>query len=92
MIESFADKQLERLWRGERTRFPTDLEDCIANKLWILDAAIKINELRIPPSNRLEALLGNRAGQFSIRINRQWRLCFRWKDGSAYEVEVTDYH
>jgi len=92
MIESFADKQLERLWIGKRTRFPADLEDRIARKLRILDAAMNINEIRTPPSNRLEALSGNRRGQFSIRINKQWRLCFSWLNGNAVQVELADYH
>lgn len=61
-------------------------------KLWILDAATRINELRVPPSNRLEALHGERKGQYSIRINQQWRICFRWKSGDAYDVEIVDYH
>jgi toxin HigB-1 len=61
-------------------------------KLWILDAAANLSELRIPPSNHLEALHGDRSGQHSIRITRQWRICFRWDDGNAYEVEIVDYH
>ena len=61
-------------------------------KLWILDAATDLNSLRIPPSNRLEALHGDRKGQHSIRINKQWRICFKWHEGDAYDVEITDYH
>jgi len=61
-------------------------------KLVVIDAAESINDLRIPPGNRLEKLKGNREGQHSIRVNEQWRICFRWKDGDAYEVEITDYH
>jgi proteic killer suppression protein len=61
-------------------------------KLWVLDAATDLNELRVPPSNRLEALCGDRKGQHSIRINQQWRVCFRWRAGDAYEVEIVDYH
>jgi len=61
-------------------------------KLWALDAAIELNELRIPPNNRHEYLAGDRKGQHSIRINQQWRICFRWRSGDAYEVEIVDYH
>jgi proteic killer suppression protein len=92
MIESFADKQTEKLWNGKRTRFPPDLEDRIANKLSVLNAATDLPEIRVPPSNQLEALRGDRKGQYSIRINPQWRLCFRWDNGNAHDVEVTDYH
>jgi proteic killer suppression protein len=92
VIKSFAEKQTEKLWRGERTRFPVDLLQRAINKLNILDAATTLETLRIPPSNRLETLKGNRAGQHSIRINDQWRICFRWDAGDAHEVEVTDDH
>jgi len=61
-------------------------------KLWALDAATQLNELRVPPNNRLEALRGDRKGQQSIRINKQWRICFRWRTGDAYDVEIVDYH
>ncbi len=61
-------------------------------KLWLLDAATDIKELRVPPNNRLEPLKGNRKGQHSIRINQQWRICFRWRSGDAYDVEIVDYH
>lgn len=92
MILSFADKQAEKLWQGKRNRFPSDLQDRIANKLSVLNAATVLDELRVPPSNQLEALRGNRNGQHSIRINQQWRICFRWDNGNVHEVEVTDYH
>lgn len=92
MIESFADKQTEKLWKGKRTRFTPEIEDRIANKLSILNAATDLAELRVPPGNQLEALRGKRQGQHSIRVNQQWRICFRWERGSVYEVEVTDYH
>ncbi len=92
MIVSFADKQTAALWNDKRTRFPADLEDRAANKLAMLHAAASLAVLRVPPSNRLEVLKGNRAGQHSIRINDQWRLCFRWQDGNAHDVEITDYH
>ena len=92
MIESFGNKQTENLWNGKRHKLPVEIEDRAANKLSLLAAAVSLDELRIPPSNHLEALKGDRSGQFSIRINQQWRICFRWKDGDAYEVEITDYH
>lgn len=92
MIESFGDKETAKLWQGQRTRFPADLLHRAVSKLNLLDAATDLDTLRVPPSNRLEALKGNRAGQHSIRINDQWRLCFRWNSGNAFEVEITDYH
>lgn len=92
MIETFAAKETEKLWQGQRTRFPSDLLHRAISKLNLLDAATHLDTLRVPPSNRLEALKGRRAGQHSIRINDQWRLCFRWDGGNAFEVEITDYH
>ncbi len=92
MIETFGDKETENLWHGQRTRFPADLLYRAVSKLNLLDAATNLHILRIPPSNRLEALKGNRAGQHCIRINAQWRLCFRWDSGNAFDVQITDYH
>jgi proteic killer suppression protein len=92
VIVNFADKQTEALWRGKRTSFPSDLLLRAINKLNLLSSAPSLAALRVPPSNRLEALKGNRAGQHSIRINDQWRLCFRWEAGNAFDVEITDYH
>ncbi|MFN6045560.1 MAG: type II toxin-antitoxin system RelE/ParE family toxin [Verrucomicrobiota bacterium] len=92
MIENFGDKATEKLWNGERTRFPSDLIQRAIDKLNMLSSAHTLEDLRIPPSNRFEALKGKRAGQHSIRINDQWRLCFRWVGGNAHEVEITDYH
>ena len=92
MIESFGDKETEKLWQAQRTRFPADLLHRAISKLNLLDAAMTLETLRIPPSNCLEVLRGSRAGQHSIRINDQWRLCFRWDGGNAFEVEITDYH
>jgi proteic killer suppression protein len=92
VIENFGDKATEKLWNGERTRFPSDLIQRAIDKLNMLSSAHTLEDLRIPPSNRLEALKGKRAGQHSIRINDQWRLCFRWVGGNAHEVEITDYH
>ena len=93
MIRSFADRDTERLFgRRFSRRLPGDLQKAALRKLEQLDAAVSLESLRVPAGNRLEALRGNRAGQYSIRINDQWRVCFRWKDEHAYEVEIVDYH
>jgi proteic killer suppression protein len=93
MIRSFADRETERVWRGERSRrLPFDVQRLGVRKLQMLDAADGVEELRVPPGNRLELLKGNRAGQWSIRINDQWRICFRWVNDHAEDVEITDYH
>ena len=92
VLESFGDKETEKLWLGQRTRLPANLLLRALNKLNILDAATTLDALRIPPSNRLEALKGNRTGQHSIRIKDQWRLCFQWEAGNAHQVAITDYH
>lgn len=93
MIKSFADRETERLFSGMPTRrLPADLLRVALRKLIQVNAAASLDFLRVPPGNRLEALRGNRAGQHSIRINDQWRVCFRWHDGNAYEVEIVDYH
>lgn len=93
MIQSFGDRDTERLFRRDRVRrFPAGLQRTMLRKLVLVDAAEQLDDLRVPPGNRLEKLRGDRAGQHSIRINDQWRVCFRWKDGNAYEVEIVDYH
>ena len=93
MIRSFADKVTAALFSGLHVRsLPPDLHRRAYAKLQALDAADTLDFLRAPPSNRLEQLRGDRDGQWSIRINDQWRICFRWKDRDAYDVEVTDYH
>jgi proteic killer suppression protein len=93
MIRSFRDSQTERLFRREPVRKPPpDVRRVALRKLVLLDAAETLEDLRVPPGNRLEKLTGNRAGQHSIRINDQWRVCFRWKDGDAEDVEIVDYH
>ena len=92
MIQSFKGKTAKALWEGKRTKLSTDITWRAVKKLSILHAATSLDSLRIPPSNHLEALSGDRKGQHSIRINNQWRICFRWKDGNAYDVEITDYH
>ena len=93
MIQSFADRDTERLFRRERVRrFPAELHRILLRKLGLVDAAEQLEDLRVPPGNRLEKLTGDRVGQQSIRINDQWRICFRWKDGNAFDVEIVDYH
>lgn len=92
-IRSFADKNTEKLWLGQRIRtLPADLVERAENKLAILNAAISLGDCDSPPGNKLEALKGDRKGQHSIRINGQWRICFRWKDGDVFDVEIVDYH
>lgn len=93
MISSFKDKEAERIWRGEFSkRLPHEIQEVARRKLRMLNAARILLDLRVPPSNRLEVLKGNRAGQFSIRINDQWRICFRFATGQASDVEIVDYH
>jgi proteic killer suppression protein len=93
MIRSFASRETEKLFRRQFSRkLPHDIQRPARVKLEILDAAEKLEDLRIPPSNHLEKLSGDRADQYSIRINDQWRVCFEWRSGDAYEVEVVDYH
>ena len=92
-IASYKDSEAEMLFNGNRSRrLPPAIQQRAREGLKQLDAAVQLNDLRIPPSNRLEALQGNRAGQYSIRINDQYRICFRWKDGNAEDVEIVDYH
>lgn len=93
MIKSFRDKRAEAVFGGRLPKgFPADIAQVARRKLRMLDASVRLDDLRVPPANRLEALSGNRAGQHSIRINDQWRVCFVWKDGDAHDVEVVDYH
>ena len=93
VILSFADGDTERVWRREPVRrFSTDRQRVANRKLLIIDAAETLNDLRVPPGNRLEQLRGDRAGQHSIRINDRWRVCFRWTAAGAADVEITDYH
>ena len=93
MIRSFRDKDAERIWQRERSRkFSSDLQRLALRKLIMVDAAESLQDMRAPPGNRLEKLLGDREGQHSIRINDQWRICFTWRNGDAHDVEVTDYH
>jgi proteic killer suppression protein len=93
MIKSFRCRDTEKVFHREHARkLPHDIERAAMRKLWMIDAAPDLNSLRVPPGNRLEALSGNRLGQHCIRINDQWRICFRWQDGNAYDVEIIDYH
>lgn len=93
MIRSFRDKETEKIFQrlGSR-RLPEDIQRIALRKLVMIDAAESVEDLRLPPGNRLEKLLGNREGEHSIRINDQWRICFRWIDGHAHDVEIVDYH
>ena len=93
MIRSFADREAEKIWEGTPSRrLPGDIQAVVRRKLRMLNNAATLDDLRIPPANRLEALKGNRKGQHSIRINDQWRVCFRWKSGDAFDVQIVDYH
>ena len=93
MIRGFADKEAEHIWAGLRSRkLPSDMQNRAFDKLKMLNRARTLDDLRNPPSNRLHVLKEDRAGQHSISINMQWRICFVWKDGHAHDVEITDYH
>ena len=93
VIKSFADAETARVWSGRRSRrLPLEIQPIALRKLRLLNQARTLNDLRLPPGNRLEALKGDRRGQQSIRINQQWRICFRWHDGAASDVEIVDYH
>ena len=93
MIKSFADKGTAAVFAGHVVRgYPRQIQRRARAKLLAIDAAGRIDDLRAPPGNRLEALRGDRRGRYSIRINEQWRICFAWRDGEAWEVEIVDYH
>jgi proteic killer suppression protein len=93
MIQSFRCRETEKIFRREFSRkFPSDIQERAFMKLNALDSAIDVKDLMLPPSNRLETLKGNRKGQWSIRINDQWRICFEWINGNAENVEIEDYH
>ncbi|MFY8194985.1 type II toxin-antitoxin system RelE/ParE family toxin [Novosphingobium sp. B1] len=93
MIVSFANKETEAVWSGLRSRkLPAEIQQRALAKLAMLDAAGELDDLKNPPSNRLHDLKKDRTGQHSISINKQWRICFVWKDGNAHNVEITDYH
>jgi proteic killer suppression protein len=93
MIKSFKGSETEKVYSREGSRkLPEDIQQVALRKLRMINNAKNLNDLRIPPANNLEKLKGNREGQHSVRINDQWRICFKWKDGDAHEVEIADYH
>lgn len=93
MIVSFACKETERIWRElVSRRLPIGIQQKALDRMQLLNSATRLSDLRVPPGNRLEALKGGREGQHSIRLNDQWRLCFRWDEGDAHDVEIVDYH
>jgi proteic killer suppression protein len=93
MIVSFRDAEAAAIWEGRRSRrLPSDIQPAALRKLRLLNNAKRLDDLRVPPGNRLEALSGERQGQHSIRINDQWRICFVWRESHAHQVEIVDYH
>ena len=95
MIASFKDNETKLIWEGlfsKKIKLSSDLQNIARRKLRMIAAATTLQTLRVPPNNKLESLKGDREGQWSIRINDKWRICFQWKDSNAYEVEITDYH
>lgn len=93
MIKTFADRDTQELYRsGRAQRLPPDIARRAARKLEYLELAMRVDDLKVPPGNRLHALTGDRSGQYSISINDQWRVCFRFENGDAYDVEICDYH
>ncbi len=93
MIKSFKDKESMKIWNGELSKkFPSHLQERALRKLRQLDASLTLEDLKNPPGNHLELMLANRKGQMSILINEQWRICFVWKKGEAFDVEIVDYH
>lgn len=93
MIKSFGNEETRLIYRLQRSRkLPSGIQQVALRKLRMINNATSLNDLRVPPANRLEKLIGDRAGQYSVRINDQWRVCFRWEDSDAYEVEIADYH
>ena len=93
MLQSFRDKDTQRVWQRQRVRkFDETIQRAALRKLLILDAAEALGDLRVPPGNRLEKLRGERTGEYSIRINQQWRICFRWTKAGPEDIEIVDYH
>jgi len=93
VIKNFKDNETQKIYQRQRSRkLPSDIQQVALRKLRMINNSVTINDLRVPPANRLEKLSGNRAGQWSIRINDQWRVCFRWEGSDALDVEITDYH
>jgi len=93
VIKSFQDKETQKIYSRERSRrLPDSIQQTALRKLRMLNNAASLNDLRVPPASRLEKLAGSRYGQYSIRINDRWRICFHWNEGDAYDVEIVDYH
>jgi proteic killer suppression protein len=93
VIQNFKDKEAQKIFERQRSRkLPSEIQQVALRKLRMLNRAETLQDLRVPPANRLEQLVGDRVGQYSIRINDQWRICFGWKDGDATDVEIVDYH
>lgn len=93
MIRDFKDKETQKVFERKRSRkLPSDIQQVALRKLRMLNRAETLQDLRVPPANRLERLVGDREGQYSIRINDQWRICFLWQDGDVLDVEIVDYH
>ena len=93
VLRSFSDAETEIIWKGQRSRkLPPEIQEVARRKLRMLNNAQNLGDLRAPPGNRLEALRADRKGQHSIRVNERWRVCFRWRDGDAHDVEIVDYH
>jgi len=93
MIKSYGSKETEKIWEGEISlKLPEDIQKTARRKLRMLNNSHDLVDLRMPPANRLEALKGDRKGQYSIRINAQWRICFEWREGDCYNVQIVDYH
>jgi proteic killer suppression protein len=93
VIRGFSDGEAASIWEGTRSRrLPQDIQPAVRRKLRMLNSSGTLEDLRVPPGNRLEALRGDRKGWYSIRINDQWRICFRWREGDAFDVAIEDYH
>ena len=93
MIKTFKNDETQKIYQRQRSRkLPSDIQQVALRELRMINNSVTINDLRVPPANRLEKLSGNRAGLWSIRINDQWRVCFRWEGSDAYDVEIADYH
>jgi toxin HigB-1 len=93
VIKSFGNEETRLIYSLQRSRkLPSDIQQVALRKLRMINNAVSLSDLRVPPANRLEKLIGDRVGQHSVRINDQWRICFRWEENDAYEVEITDYH
>lgn len=93
MIQNFKDKETQKIFERQRSRkLPSDIQQVALRKLRMLNRTETLQDLRVPPANRLERLVGEREDQYSIRVNDQWRICFEWRDGEASDVEIVDYH